>query len=71
MMISKIKDYVNTNKGKEINFRLNNGRNQIVNFKGIIISVHQAIFTVKLLDSDVLKSFSYTDILIGNLVINA
>lgn len=67
-MIDKVKDFVLSNKGKNLNFRYNGARNQIVEFSGVIVSLYPYVFTVKENDS-FLRSFSYTDVLIGNLEI--
>lgn len=67
MSIGKIKKLVFDNLNKEVNFRVNGSRNQVEEFSGQIISVYPVIFTVKCLDKDMIRSFSYTDILIGDL----
>ena len=68
MTIDKIKDIVNENKNKLINFKYNGSRNQTEEFKGKIDNVYKAIFTIKIND-DITKSFSYADVLIGDLEI--
>ena len=54
---------------KLFNFRYNGTRNQIEEFKGIIFSIYNNIFTIKTIEKEELKSFTYSDILIGNLEI--
>ena len=69
-MINKIKEEVSNKKGKILRFRYNGSRNQIEEFKGIILETYNAIFTIKIVDSkEEIKSFTYSDILINNLEI--
>lgn len=68
MNIDIIKDRVNLYKGKTVNFRFNGSRNRIEEFSGIITQTYPEIFIVKL-NTDVVKSFSYSDVLIHKLVI--
>lgn len=68
-MISKIRDDLFNKKDKVFNFRYNGTRNQIEEFKGIIVGIYNNIFTIKTIGKEELKSFTYSDILIGNLEI--
>ncbi len=68
MTIEKIKNIVNENKNKVVDFKYNGSRNQTEEFRGTIENVYKAIFTIKI-NNDIIKSFSYTDVLIGNLEI--
>ena len=68
MTIDKIKDIVIKNKDKVINFKYNGSRNQIEEFEGRIENAYKSIFTIRI-DNNITKSFSYTDILIGDLEI--
>ncbi len=67
-MIEKVKDFVLSNKDKPLKFKYNGARNQVIEFSGVIVSLYPYIFIVKENDN-FLRSFSYTDILIGNLEI--
>lgn len=67
-MISKIKEKVLSYKGKNINFKYNGSRNQIEEFSGVIENCYAAVFTINI--GDRIKSFSYSDVLIGTLEIN-
>lgn len=58
-MIEKIEMY----RGKLIKFKYNGSRNQIEEFFGTIENTYNSIFTIKLKDSDALKSFSYNDVI--------
>ena len=68
MMLDKIKNLVAENRGIKHVFRFNGIRNQNEEFIGKIVGVYPAIFTVEL-SNKVIKSFSYTDLLINNLEI--
>ncbi len=69
-MISKIRMDIIEKKGKILNFRHNGSRNQIEEFKGIILDAYNYIFTIRVIgDKEELKSFTYSDILIDNLEI--
>lgn len=65
-MINKVKENIIDKKGINIKFRFNGARNQIEEFEGIINGIYNYIFTIKTSNEE-LKSFSYSDILIGNL----
>lgn len=68
-MIDKIKNNILEKKDKVLRFRYNGSRNQIEEFQGIIIGVYNYIFTIRLLNNNEIKSFSYSDILIKKLEI--
>ena len=68
MTIEKAKELVKNNKNKKKKFIYKGTRNQKDEFIGIINEMYPAIFTVRL-DDDSIKSYSYSDILIGNLKI--
>ena len=70
MILDKIKDNVINKEGKVIHFKYNGSRNQIEEFDGVIIKCYKYVFLIKLIDNGVVKSFSYSDILIGTLIIN-
>ncbi|MCI5701785.1 MAG: hypothetical protein MR266_03380 [Erysipelotrichaceae bacterium] len=67
-MISKIKDNLESKKGKNLHFKFNGARNQIEEFNGSIEDMYNFIFTIKT-DDNKIKSFTYSDILIENLEI--
>lgn len=68
MNIATIRSYVYQNMGKELKFKYNSGRGQIDEFIGIITNVYKGIFLVKSFKDNRVKSFSYSDVLIKNLV---
>ena len=65
-MIDKIRNNLLLKKGIYNKFRYNGARNQIEEFEGCINGVYNYIFTIKT-QNNIIKSFSYSDILIGNL----
>lgn len=67
MSIDKIKSFIEDNMNQQINFRFNGSRNQIEEFSGKIVSMYKSIFLVKVDGVSFTKSFSYADVLIGNL----
>ena len=69
MNIEKVKDRINLYKGKTINFRFNGTRNKIEEFSGIIVDTYPSIFLVRIDDNNIVKSFSYSDVLIRKLII--
>ena len=69
-MINKIREDLTNKKGEILRFRHNGSRNQIEEFKGIIVGIYNYIFTIKTIDEkEEIKSFTYSDVLIGNLEI--
>ncbi len=69
MTIEKVRDKVNSYKGKILKFRFNGSRNQIEEFEGTIINTYDAVFIIRLQDNQRIKSFSYSDMLIKKLVV--
>lgn len=68
-MINKIKSDIENKKNKILKFRHNGSRNQIEEFSGIINETYNYVFTIKLINKDEIKTFSYSDVLINNLEI--
>ncbi len=68
MNIEKIREKVENNKEKDIRFKFNGNRNQTEEFEGKIIDTYKSVFIIKL-NNNIKRSFTYTDILIGNLEI--
>ena len=69
MTIEKVRDKVNSYKGKNLRFRFNGSGNQIGEFEGTIIHTYDAVFIIRLIDTQTIKSFSYSDMLIKKLVV--
>lgn len=69
MTIDKIRSIISNNINKQVNFKINGSRNQVEEFEGKIIKVYNSIFIIRNFDQNCNLSFSYTDILIGNVEI--
>lgn len=69
MTLEKVRTLICSNKGKRLDFRYNGVRNQVDEFSGVIVSIYPSIFVVK--TNSIIKSFSYTDVLIGSLEIKS
>lgn len=68
--LTAIKDRVAELKGKNIKMKVNKGRNKIVHLTAIINEVYPSMFVIRP-TSDVdldRKSFSYSDVLCGDIV---
>ena len=69
MTIEKVKSKIKLYKGKTKSFKFNGTRNKIEEFSGTIVDIYPSIFIVKVIDNNLVKSFSYSDVLIHKLVI--
>lgn len=69
MNIEKVRNKINSYKGQKLQFRFNGSRNQIEEFSATIIDTYPSIFIVKLDDNSLVKSFSYSDVLIRKLIV--
>ena len=71
--IQQIKEEIKNFYDKEVDVRVNLGRNKIVNFSGKLSGVYPALFTVQ--PDDKARrgktSYSYSEILCGNVKIKA
>lgn len=68
MMLDKIKEEVRSNLNISKRFIFHGTRNQIEEFEGVISALYPAVFVVTVEENKV-RSFSYSDLLIGNLEI--
>lgn len=68
MTLNEIKQKLIEIKGKQINLQNNRGRSKIEKFSGIIDNIYPAVFTFK--TDNAYKTFSYSDILCGNVKID-
>ncbi len=70
MNIKKSREFIIKNKGKVFLFRYKGCRNQVDEFVGKILEFYNYVFIVKVSGKyGIVKSFSYNDILTGNLEI--
>ncbi len=60
---NKVKEMVESYKGKLISFKYNGARNQNEEFDGIIENTYNSVFTIKTIDKNTIKSFTYNDII--------
>ncbi len=68
-MINTLKKKMELYKGKKISFKYNGSRNQREEFVGYIETVYPNIFTIRVINNNSIKSFSYNDVLIHKLVL--
>ena len=62
MTIKKIRENIENNLGSDVKIVYNGSRNKKEEYNGVIKEVYNYIFIVKL-DTDEIKSFSYSDVL--------
>ena len=69
--VTALKEKVYSLKDKDVNFRVNKGRNKIITFKGKVVGVYPAMFVIKPSESIDLDRFSYSyfDYLCGDIKI--
>lgn len=70
MNIEKVRNKIKEYQGQTLKFRFNGSRNQIEEFSATIIDTYPSIFIVQVENSSIVKSFSYSDVLIHKLVVN-
>ncbi len=68
MTIQKIKNNIESNIGKSAKIIYNGSRNRKEEYYGVIKEIYNYIFIVKL-DTDEIKSFSYSDVLTNTIEI--
>ena len=68
MMLDRIKEKVRSCLDVNKNFVFHGTRNQNEEFEGIITDMYPAVFVIKV-SSGQIRTFSYSDLLIGNLEI--
>jgi len=59
------KNYVAKIRGMELFFRVNTGRNKIVEFVGRVENTYASVFTVRS-EENIIKTYPYSDVLTGN-----
>ncbi len=67
--IEKVKTRVHSYKGQELCFKFHGSRNQTEEFYGTIINTYDSVFIISLKESNIIKSFSYSDVLMRKLVV--
>ena len=66
--INDIKQKILSMKGREVEMNINRGRKKFDTLNGVIKDVYPSVFTVKLNSLDTLQTFSYYDVLCGNVI---
>ena len=65
--IESVRNRIELLKGHDVKFQVNKGRKKIVSFNGKVIAIYPSVFTICADDGDEgQKTFSYTEILCGN-----
>ena len=65
-----IKDKIKSLKGEEVAMQINRGRKKVENVSATVKDVYPSVFTVKIENArQQLQTFSYFDVLCGNVVI--
>lgn len=62
-MIEMVRNRVSSFLDKDIMFRYNGSRNQVLEFSGRVVKCYKYVFIID--TGDIIKSFSYSDVLIG------
>ena len=69
--LDDVKKRITELKGSSVKMEINRGRNKIIKFDGVIVSVYPSVFTVEALAQKNFssKTFSYFDVLCGDVKI--
>ena len=68
--VSTVIEEIERLKGSNISMEINKGRKKIEKYQGIIENVYPSIFTVNVGDGKNPLSYSYTEVLCGDVIIN-
>lgn len=69
--VSTVIEEIERLKGASIGLEINKGRKKIERYQGIIENVYPSIFTVNIGEGKSPLSYSYTEVLCGDVVINS
>lgn len=67
LSLQEIKEQILSLKGSEVAMNINRGRKKFDKLNGVIKDVYPSVFTVALTENQ-LQTFSYYDVLCGNVV---
>lgn len=67
--IENIKEQILNLKGQDVNLYINRGRRKVAKFRARIEDVYPSVFTVRTQEVDILSTYSYNDILCGEVKI--
>ena len=68
--VSNVIDEIERLKGSNISMEVNKGRKKIEKYQGFIENVYPSIFTVNIGEGKNPLSYSYTEVLCGDVIIN-
>ncbi len=68
--VSTVIEEIERLKGENISMEINKGRKKIERYQGIIENVYPSIFTVNIGEGKSPLSYSYTEVLCGDVVIS-
>ncbi len=69
--IEKIKTRMDSYRGQEMFFKFHGSRNQTEEFYGTITDTYDSVFIISLKESQFIKSFSYSDVLMRKLTVSS
>lgn len=64
--ISSVKQKLEQYKGKDVKMQVCLGRKKTINFDAILTNIYPSVFTVNVPSEQADRSYSYTEILCGN-----
>lgn len=65
--IDDVKNKIKSLQGNRVRMKVNLGRKKVVFQNGVVENVYSSLFTVKLLDEERVISYSYSDVLCGDI----
>lgn len=69
MNINVIREKIESNLGKEVFIRYNLGRNKVEKYNAKIKEIYNYVFVVEVLNTNEVKSFTYSDIITNTIKI--
>ena len=69
MNINVIREKIESNLGKEVFIKYNLGRNKIEKYNAKIKEIYNYVFVVEVLNTNEVKSFTYSDIITNTIKI--
>ena len=66
LTINQIIDQIKAIQGQNVDLEVAKGRKKVIKLEGIIESVYPSIFTIKTQENDSTNSYSYADVLCGD-----
>ena len=66
--LEEVKKQILSLKGMDVEININRGRKKIDNLSGFVKDVYPSVFTISSKDQQNIQTFSYYDVLCGNVV---